>query len=1077
MKKRILATLLSVSLALSLNVVGFAAEEDEVNTEETVLESEVVESSLTDIEEDLSEEFEVVEENVAYLQNGQIMLMADVETVQYPIEKDETWSFQNISVLPQEISGLGSYYIDYVIYYKDGSVQTYVANSRPSKLTVPAEGKIVITSIENTVKAVIADDYFIVEQEENPVFHKITLKLYDTYTYTNTSNVAYKVMYRYTGSDAYYDYVLYYSNGKVKETKSNTYGNVEIPAGGKIKVTQVGSWKQELDGLDEVFTLTNNNSSMPNYKITNVDTINATLKIKSGYSYSYAVYDADNVLSAYGVETTSNITIPKGGYALVTVNTSSDKPFEDNDAVSAEIIETPVYKITYLSPYETYKYTNVGTRELKVYKNGVSCDYVIHNADGSVKSYATNATDDYFTVPVGGNICMTSHNYIHIKGLYDYFTVEKADDSVFQIAQCYLGETYQFTNTAVKNITLYLSGSVYDYVFYNADGSINKTGMNSTETSLTVPAGCKCVITPLVSNISISALREAFASVSKRSYPVMKRVNVYFGSPVVMNNIDDENHSVYASPSNYIDWATYDAGNNAQSGKELDSPSSIEVPANGKVEITARSSNVTFGGLYEFFSDEDLTVHVTGVVLSNNSLTLAKGKQSMLSATVTPDDATNKNVTWTSSNTSVATVAQTGKVTAKAAGTATITATTVDGGFTATCEVTVTDGSSTVAVTGVTLNKTSANLTVGGAETLTATVSPSNATNKNVTWTSSNTSVATVANGVVTAKAVGTATITVKTADGNKTATCAVTVTAQPSAETVSSPTASIASGSIAKGTAITLSTATSGAAIYYTTNGATPTASSTKYTGAITINANMTIKAIAVKTGMANSSVATFTYTVLSENSPTITVGNARGKAGATVDVTLSLANNPGIVSMLLNVGYDSDALTLTSVTDAGVLGSQSHSNNLLNNPYVLYWNNGSATENYVVNDKIVTLSFTIKEGAEEKDYPITVTYDKSTDAIFNVDFEPIDFAVVNGKITVINVICGDVNKDGKVTAMDNAFLSRYFAKWTGYDETKVDLAASDTNNDGKVTALDNAVLARHLAKWTGYDLLPYVK
>ena len=647
------------------------------------------------------------------------------------------------------------------------------------------------------------------------------------------------------------------------------------------------------------------------------------------------------------------------------------------------------------------------------------------------------------------------------------------NDSVFNTAQCYLGETYQFTNTAVKDITLYLSGSVYDYVFYNADASINKTGMNSTATSLNVPAGCKCVITPLVSNISISALREAFASVSKRSYPVMKRVNVYFGSPVVMNNIDDENHTVYASPSNYIDWATYDAGNNVQNAKELESPSSIEVPANGKVEITARSSNATFGGLYEFFSDEDLTVHVTGVVLSNNSLTLAKGKQSMLSATVTPDDATNKAITWTSSNTSVATVAQTGKVTAKAAGTATITATTADGGFTATCDVTVTDGSSTVAVTGVTLNKTSANLTVGNTETLTATVSPSNATNKNVTWTSSNTSVATVANGVVTAKAVGTATITVKTADGNKTATCAVTVTAQPSVETVSAPSASIASGSVAKGTAITLSTATSGATIYYTTNGTTPTASSTKYIGAITINANMTIKAIAVKSGMTNSSVATFTYTVLDENSPTITVGNARGKAGATVDVILSLANNPGIVSMLLNVGYDSNALTLTSVTDAGVLGSQSHSNNLLNNPYVLYWNNGSATENYVVNDKIVTLSFTIKEGAEEKDYPITVTYDMSTDAIFNVDFEPIDFAVVNGKVTVINVICGDV----KVTAMDNAFLSRYFAKWTGYDETKVDLAASDTNNDGKVTALDNAVLARHLAKWTGYDLLPYVK
>ncbi len=83
---------------------------------------------------------------------------------------------------------------------------------------------------------------------------------------------------------------------------------------------------------------------------------------------------------------------------------------------------------------------------------------------------------------------------------------------------------------------------------------------------------------------------------------------------------------------------------------------------------------------------------------------------------------------------------------------------------------------SVVPVTGVSLNKTASTMTVGETLTLTATVSPTNADNKAVTWTSSNTSVATVSNGVVTAKAAGTATITVTTADGSKTATCTVTV-------------------------------------------------------------------------------------------------------------------------------------------------------------------------------------------------------------------------------------------------------------------------------------------------------------
>lgn len=91
---------------------------------------------------------------------------------------------------------------------------------------------------------------------------------------------------------------------------------------------------------------------------------------------------------------------------------------------------------------------------------------------------------------------------------------------------------------------------------------------------------------------------------------------------------------------------------------------------------------------------------------------------------------------------------------------------------------TSTGGTTTVSVTGVTLNKTTLALTTGTLGTLSATIAPSTATNKSVSWTSSNTSVATVSNGTVTAIGVGTAVITVKTADGSKTATSTVTVSA-----------------------------------------------------------------------------------------------------------------------------------------------------------------------------------------------------------------------------------------------------------------------------------------------------------
>ena len=169
------------------------------------------------------------------------------------------------------------------------------------------------------------------------------------------------------------------------------------------------------------------------------------------------------------------------------------------------------------------------------------------------------------------------------------------------------------------------------------------------------------------------------------------------------------------------------------------------------------------------------TVAVTGVTVAPATLTLEVGQTGALTATVAPATATNKAVTWTSSAPAIATVDASGTVKGIAPGTATITVKTADGGKTATCAVTV--KAAVIPVTGVTLAPGALTLEVGQTGALTATVTPTTATNKAVTWTSSAPAIATVdASGTVKGIAPGTATITVKTADGGKTATCAVTV-------------------------------------------------------------------------------------------------------------------------------------------------------------------------------------------------------------------------------------------------------------------------------------------------------------
>ena len=171
-------------------------------------------------------------------------------------------------------------------------------------------------------------------------------------------------------------------------------------------------------------------------------------------------------------------------------------------------------------------------------------------------------------------------------------------------------------------------------------------------------------------------------------------------------------------------------------------------------------------------------VNVTEVTLDKTELTLTEGEAETLTATVRPDNADNRKVTWSSDKTDVATVDGDGRVTAVKAGEAVITVTTEDGGKTATCKVTV--KAKAVNVTEVSLDKTELTLTEGETETLTATVKPDNADNRKVTWSSDKTEIATVDGaGKVTAVKAGEAVVTVATEDGGRTATCKVTVKAK----------------------------------------------------------------------------------------------------------------------------------------------------------------------------------------------------------------------------------------------------------------------------------------------------------
>ncbi len=223
-------------------------------------------------------------------------------------------------------------------------------------------------------------------------------------------------------------------------------------------------------------------------------------------------------------------------------------------------------------------------------------------------------------------------------------------------------------------------------------------------------------------------------------------------------------------------------------------------------ESIATNSDGKFNALQAGITDLEATIHdsstdeytlsgkitvvnkVTNISLNKDSMSLDLGEEETLEATIEPENATNKNIIWTSSDESIATVDADGKVTANSekTGVTIITATTEDGEYQATCQVTVV--LPTIDVSSISLNDNSIGMNVGEKTTLTATISPDNATNNTVTWSSSDTGVinigrisnnsayATSSAAEILAIGPGTATITAESSNG-KTATCTITVT------------------------------------------------------------------------------------------------------------------------------------------------------------------------------------------------------------------------------------------------------------------------------------------------------------
>lgn len=302
---------------------------------------------------------------------------------------------------------------------------------------------------------------------------------------------------------------------------------------------------------------------------------------------------------------------------------------------------------------------------------------------------------------------------------------------------------------------------------------------------------------------------------------------------------------------------------------------------------TTKSVNETCTVTVQNNTPVDKKVDSIELSATARSLNLTNNKTANITVTVNPNDATNKSVVWSVSGDAVTLGGSNSDsirtVTAQKGGTATITVKAEDGSNVSnTIEITVTDDTP-VPVTGVSLNKNSLSLTVGGKDTLIATVAPTNASNQKVNWSSSNDKIASVdSSGNVTAVAQGSATITATTEDGKKTANCAVTVTASTVA--VTGVTVSPTSGTVNVGATLQLtatvapSNASNKNVTWKSSNTNIATVDSNgKVTGKAVGEATITVttadggKTATCKVTVSKGSVTTITYSVAVDKTLTL--------------------------------------------------------------------------------------------------------------------------------------------------------------------------------------------------------------
>lgn len=572
-----------------------------------------------------------------------------------------------------------------------------------------------------------------------------------------------------------------------------------------------------------------------------------------------------------------------------------------------------------------------------------------------------------------------------------------------------------YTSEEEQNATVTWSSSNDNVANVNEDGMVTTVGCGSTTITAITSTGKKDSI----------------------------YINVYGSelsldnSEITVGNGKTGKITPVISPANAKDTFTYTSSNTSVA--TVDSSGTVTGKSGGTAVITVKST----GGL-----TAECTVTVTDISLPSTA-TVNINKTAKISLTTKPTDMAQK-ITWSSLDDSIVTVDDSGTITGVSPGTAKIQAVN-EQGVTAVCTVTVTGYA-----TDMQLDRTSIYMELGTTDKILTTLTPEDATDT-VKYTSSNSSIVSVdAEGVLTAKAIGSAQITVTTT-GGLTRYCSVVVSEKriPAGDLqLSDSEVSLYPDETKFLTAeVVPSNATNSNVTWSSEN---EEIAAVNQVGLITAKApGQTVITASLSNGLSRKC----TVKVKAVSAAEIFVENVNAQPGETIEVPVCIENNTGIASARIKLTYDPDTLTPTGVEAGSLLDrAQVAGNAGQTGEYYILWSNA---EDVAGDGSLVNVIFTVSEGISVgESSEISLSYEEGD--ICNEAHDDLSVKVKPGNVFIKDILLGDVYEDEKLNSHDILLLQQYMTELTEFSRHQMELG--DMDEDGDVTMKDVVALAKAL-------------